>query len=203
MKKSALISIAIVAALLIGVCVTLFVPVREPVSLAFMQYLPGAQAAKLKLTNNSTKTITYLTDEHGGAVLALSKTSTGWTNSLPEILRGGTTDPATGKTIPAYFSGDPGFMTNGNGGRFELLRTNDLKPGQCAQLYVWFEADGSLTRVGTVCIIPQGSLAKRFGGWIGRVKQCCHLKSKPPGQIEIWCNEVLQVSSNPKSAEKR
>jgi hypothetical protein len=196
MKKSAFISIAIGIALLVGISVVLFMPAREPVSLTFLQYMTSRDVAKLKLTNNSGKTITYLTDQHGGAVLALANTPTGWTNSLPEIVSGGTTDPATGKTIPAYFSGDPGFMTNGSLAPFELLHIDKLKPGQSAELYAWLQADGSPTRAGTVCIVPQGKLAQQFGRWINRVKGWCHMKSTPSGQFEVWCNEPLQVSSS-------
>lgn len=199
MKRSMVIAVAL-GVLLIGVLAIILVPAREPVSLTFVQYLPGAEAAKLKLTNISSKTITYLTDEHGGAVLALPKASTGSTNSMPEILTG-TMTPPTGKPVPTYFFAVPGFVTNG--GRFEVLRANDLKPGQSAQLYVWFEADGSPTRVGTVCIIPQGKLAQQFGRWINRVKSWCHMKSKLPGQFEVWCSEPLQISSSPTRKEQQ
>ena len=199
MKRPVVIAVAL-GVLLIGVLAIILVPAREPVSLTFVQYLPGAQAAKLKLTNISNKTITYLTDEHGGAVLALPKASTGSTNSMPEIVSG-TMTPPKGKPIPAYFFADPGFMTNG--GRFEVLHANDLNPGQSAQLYVWFEANGSPTRVGTVCIVPQGKLAQQFGRWINRVKSWCHMKSRSPGQVEVWCSESLQMSSSPTRTERQ
>src|SRR5262249_5808114 len=98
MKRPVVIALVVV---LIGILAIVFVHPREPVSLTFVQYLPWRQAAKLKLTNNSSKTITYLTDQNGGAVLSLLKTSTGWTNSLPEIRSGTMTVAATGKTTPA------------------------------------------------------------------------------------------------------
>jgi hypothetical protein len=115
MKKRAFIGVAIAVVVLIGVVAIILVPAREPVSLSLLQYLPRAQPAKLKLTNNSSKTITYLTDYAGGAVFAVQKTSTGWTSPSPELLSGTRTDGLTGKTMPIYASADPRFMTNGPG----------------------------------------------------------------------------------------
>jgi len=142
MKKSVGIGIGIGVVLLIGVFAIVFVPSREPLSLTFVQYQPWRQAAKLKLTNNSSKTIIYLTDQGGAAVLALPKTCAGWSNSLPEILTGTTTD-AAGKTIPIYASAVPVFMTNRVLSHLKLLHCADLKPGESAELYVWFQVDGA------------------------------------------------------------
>ena len=75
MKKPAFISIAIGIALLVGISLIIFVSAREPLSLTFLEYQP--LRAKLKLTNNSGKTITYLTDYAGAAALALPKTFPG------------------------------------------------------------------------------------------------------------------------------
>jgi hypothetical protein len=182
---------------LIGVLAIVLLPAREPLSLKLLVYLPGAQTAKLKLINRSSKTITYLTDQHGGAVLGLTKTSTGWSNSLPEIISATRTYTGTAKPTPAYFAADPGFLTNLSLARFEALETHELEPGQSAVLYIWFQADGSPTRVGTVCIVSQGKLAQQFGRWINRVKSWCHMRARPPGQVEVWCNEPLPIYEFP------
>jgi len=190
MKKPAFISIAIGIALLVGISLIIFVSAREPLSLTFLEYQP--LRAKLKLTNNSGKTITYLTDYAGGAALALPKTFPGWTNSSRELVSGTMMDAATGKTMPFYIYADPGFTTNGSRFHTESLHPNDLKPGQSVELYAWLQADGSSTRAGTVCIVPQGKLAEQFGRWINRVKRWCRMKSTPPGLVEVWCAEPLQ-----------
>src|SRR5690242_5153549 len=81
MKRSVVISAA-VGVLLIGVCVVLFVPAREPLSLTLLNYRRWPHGATLRLTNNTTKTITYLTD--WGAytpVLFRQKTGNGWSTS--------------------------------------------------------------------------------------------------------------------------
>jgi hypothetical protein len=195
MKKSVVIGIGVGGVLLIGVFAIVFVPPRKPLSLSFLEYQP--LRAKLKLTNNSSKTITYLTDYAGGAVLVLAKTSPAWTNSSRELLNGTGTDGLTGKARPIYIYADPGFMTNGPPDNFKILHPNDLKPGQSVELYAWLQADGSPIRVGTVCIVPQGKLAQQFGRWLNRVKRWCRMKPTVPGRVEVWCNEQLQVPLSP------
>jgi len=200
MKRPALITIGTAAALLVGVCLVLFIPVREPVSLTFLQYEPWP-AAKLKLTNNSRKTITYVTDRADAPVLCRLKTSAGWTNTSRQVLGGTWRNAATGKTNQIFASADP---APGIGiSNLKLLERRELEPGQSAELYIILEPDGPPVRAGTVCIVPQGKLAQRFGQWIGNIKKWCHLKSNPPGQIEIWCKEPLQISLKPTNAEKR
>jgi hypothetical protein len=189
-KRWVLTSIAIGLALLAGISVIVFVTARKPISLTFLEYQP--LRAKLKLTNNSSKTITYMTDYFGGAALVLPKTSAGWTNSSRELLNGAMMDGLTGKTTPFHIYADAGYMTNGSRSHTESLQPKDLKPGQSAEIYAWLQADGSPIRVGTVCIVPQGKFAQQFGRWINRVKDWCHVKSTPPGLVEVWCAAPLQ-----------
>ena len=193
-KKSSFISIVIRIALLVGISGILFVSAPEPISLTFLEYQP--LRAKLRLTNNSGKTITYLTDYSGGAALALPKTSAGWTNSSRELIRGTMMDGLTGKTTPFYIYADPGFMTNLGPDNSKSLQPNDLKPGQSAELYAWLQADGSSIRAGTLCIVPQGKLAEQFGRWLNRVKRSCRMKTTPPGVVEVWCSQPLQDRSS-------
>jgi hypothetical protein len=197
MKKAVIIAVA-VGVLLIGVLAIVFISVREPLSLTFLEYQP--LRAKLKLTNNSSKTISYLTDYSDGAALALPKTSAGWTNSSRELVSGTMMDAATGKTMPMYTYAEPGFITNGSGVHTEFLLPKYLEPGQSAELYAWLQADGSPTRAGTVCIVPQGKLAEQFGRCINRVKHWCRMKSTPPGVVEAWCADPLQDPTSPMPA---
>jgi hypothetical protein len=216
MKKSAFISVAIGIMLLVVISVVLLVPGREPVTLTFLRYEPWP-AAKLKLTNNSRKTITYLTGRADAPVLYRLRTSAGWTNTSPRITTGTrveTTYGASGTIVSSttnqlYFLGDLNPLKPGNAGRrFDLaqhLQTHKLEPGQSGELYVTLEVDGASRRIGTVCIIPQGKLAQQFARWIGRVKGWCRIKSKltVPGQVEVWCNEPLQISSSPTHGVKK
>jgi hypothetical protein len=192
-KKSTLISIVIGIALLAGISVILFVSAREPISLTFLEYQP--LRARLRLTNNSGKTITYLTDYAGGAALTLPKMSRGWTNSSRELLSGAM--GAGGKRI--YIYADPGFMTNGGPDNYKSLQPNDLKPGQSAELYAWLQADGSPIRAGTLCLVPQGKLAEQIGRWLNRVKRWCRMKTTPPGVVEVWCSQPLKDPSSLRS----
>jgi hypothetical protein len=188
---------------LIGVLAIVFVTSREPVSLTFSQYEPWP-AAKLKLTNNSRKTITYLTGRADAPVLSRLKTSARWTNTSRPVISGTHWDAGTGQTNQIYLLADLAtFKAEVRLGRLDILQTHELEPGQSAELYVSLEAYGPPTRVGTVCIVPQGKLAQQFGHWVNRVKGWCHIKPAPPGQVEVWCNEPLQISSAPVNAEKR
>jgi hypothetical protein len=155
--------------------------------------------AKLRLTNNSGKTITYLTDYSGGAALALPKTSRGWTNSSRELLRGTVMDGLTEKITPFYAYADPGFMTKGSTGDSKSLYPNELKPGQSAELYAWLQADGSSIRAGTLCIVPQGKLAEQIGRWLNGAKRWCRMKTTPPGVVEVWCSQPLKDPSSLRS----
>ena len=196
MKKRIFMGVAIAAVVLIGVVVILFVPAREPVSMTFLEYHQSFHDAKLKLTNGSRKTITYLTDRDDDPVLCRLKTSAGWTNSSRELVRGTMMDGLTGKTTPFYIYADPGFMTNLGPDNSKSLQPNDLKPGQSAELYVWLQADGSSIRAGTLCIVPQGKLAEQIGHWLNRVKRWCRMKTTPPGVVEVWCRQPLQDPSS-------
>jgi len=209
MKKSAAVGIGVGVVLLIAVFAIAFVPARQPVSLTFLQYSAGRDAAKLKLTNNSRKTITYLTDQTGTPVLSLLKSSSGWTNMSPPIVTGthietryGTsTNVVSSTTNQIYLVTD--LATLARGQIPETLQTHTLEPGEGAELYVSLEADGPPIRVGTVCIVPQGKLAQQFGHWMDRVKRWCRMKPTVPGQVEVWCARPLQTSSSPVNAEKR
>jgi hypothetical protein len=212
MKKRAFIAVAIGVVVSIGILATILVPVREPVSLTFVRYEPWP-AAKLKLTNNSRKTITYVTSLADAPVLSRLKTSAGWTNTSPLIMSGTriqTTFGGSGTIVSSttnqyYFLGDL-IRLKADDARVGVehlqylqLQTHKLEPGQSGELYLNLEVDGPPRRVGTVCIIPQGTLAQQFARWINRVKGLCRIKSKStvPGQVEVWCNEPLQISSKP------
>jgi hypothetical protein len=194
MKKRTLIGIAIAVVVLIGVLAIIFVSAREPISLTFLEY--QSLRARLRLTNNSGKTITYLTHYSGDVALDLPKTFRGWTNSSKELVSLTGTDGATGKTTPFYIYADAGFMTNGSPGDSVILHAKELKPGESAEIYASLQADGSPTRVGTLCIVPQGELARQFGRWMDRVKRWCRMRTIPPGVVEVWCSQPLQDRSS-------
>jgi hypothetical protein len=210
MKRSVVIGVIVGMALLTVVIAIAFVPAREPVSLTLMQYHRWPHGATLKLTNNSKKNIGYLTDLGGytlGAytpILFCQKTENGWTNTSPPISPSPNVtfiaQPSgfvVGSTNKFYSMGIPGT----NAGFMRALQPREIKPGRSAELYVSLEPDGPPIRVGTVCIIPQGKLAQQFGQWMVHIKRWCYLKSNPPGQVEVWCNEPLQVSSKPTHTE--
>jgi hypothetical protein len=205
MKKRAFIGGAIAVLVLIGVLAIILVPAREPVSLTFLEYR-GSAGAKLKLTNNSKKTVTYFTDQTGTPVLSISKASAGWTNASLEVLSGTLRNLGTGETNQIYLISDPSIFSRPDGSMsvFPFLRAHDLRAGQSAELYVSLEADGPPIRVSTVCCTPPGKLAQQFGRWISPVKSWCGIKSKssPPGQFEVRCNEPLKISTAPANPEK-
>jgi len=195
-KKRVVIWAAVAMAVLIGVLVVVFVPGRERVSLTLLHYRRWPDGATLKLSNDTGRTITYLTKQGGSATLFLKKTADGWTNApLPVIPEMELSDAPSAKFIQV-------FVLDSSSPR-ELGRSRQLKPGQSAEIYVGLEPDGLPMRVGVVCRIPQGPVAQRFGKWIWWIKQRCHLKSTPPGQIEVWCSEPLQVSEKPTRAAKK
>jgi hypothetical protein len=207
MKRSVVISVA-VGVLLIGVLAILLVPGREPVSLTFLRYhrwppVPSAihTGATLKLTNNSKKTITYLTDFGGGIFLFLRKTPEGWTNTSIPVSSAMFMDRPGGKLTPGYIFADPAVPRKPGEGA-SPVRIRELKPGQSIEVYVGVEPDTLPMRVGIVCRTPQGKLAQQLGNWIGRAKIWCHIKSKPPGLFEVWCDEPMQISSAPPNSEK-
>jgi hypothetical protein len=208
MKKSAAIGIGVGVALLIVFAIVFF-PTREPISLTLLQYYPLTPGAKLKLTNGSRKTITYLTDNTGAPVLSLLKTPTGWTNTSPLIIIGTWTGTSygtsgsilTSKTNQGYVAVDPAKFPTSGGFR-GFLQTYTLQPGESTELYVSLEAERSPIRVGTVCIVPQGKLARHFSKWINQGKTWLRIRAKPPDQIEVWCNKPLQVSSSPTREER-
>jgi hypothetical protein len=194
MKKPIVIWALVAVAVLIGVLVIAFVPGRERVSLTLLHYRRGPDGATLKLSNDTRKTITYFTMQGGSATLFLRKTADGWTNApLPIIPEMEIADARSAKSMQA-------FVINSSS-PVQLARSRELKPGQSAEIYVGLEPDGWPMRPGVVCRIPQGAVAQRWGRWIWRIKQRCHLKSRPPGEIEVWCSEPLQVSAKPTRAE--
>jgi len=194
-KKPFVIWGAVAVAVLTGVLIIVFVPGRERVSLTRLHYRRWPDGATLKLSNDSRRTITYFTKQGGSATLFVTKTADGWTNApLPIIPEMELSDAPSAKFVHL-------FVIDASSSPIELGRSRQLKPGQSAEIYVGLEPDGLPMRVGVVCRIPQGPVAQRLGQWIGRVKQWCHLKSRPPGEFEVWCSEPLQVSAKPTRAE--
>jgi hypothetical protein len=198
-KKRVVIWTLVAVVMLIVVLVVVFVPGRERVSLTLLHYRRWPHGATLKLSNDTSKTITYFTDQGGGVILFLSKTESGWTNtslSLTEVRL----SALDGKLRQVYSLRSPSSPKK-EGDPLEIARSRELKPGQSAEVYVELEADGLPVRAGVVCCVPRGPVAQRLGKWIGRVKQWCHLKYKEPGVIEVWCPESLQVSAKPTRTE--
>jgi hypothetical protein len=203
MKRSVVIPVA-VGVLLIGVLAIFLVPAREPVSLALVQYHRWPHGATLKLTNNSSKNIAYLADA-GAPLLFCQKTEKGWSNTSPNIsqlrLASYIQNGVVVIDTNLYFIGVLGNSTNA--GFTQPLRARELKPGRSTELYLILEPDGPPIRAGTVCIIPRGKLVQQFGQWMVHIKRWFHLKSNLSGQIEVWCNEPLQVSLRPTRAERQ
>jgi hypothetical protein len=194
-KKRVVIWTAVGVAVVIGALVVIFVPGRERVSLTLLRYRRGPDGATLKLSNDTARTITYFTKQGGSATLFVTKTADGWTNApLPIIPEMEIADARSAKSMHL-------FVIDASSSPIELGRSRELKPGQSAEIYVGLEPDGLPMRVAVVCRIPQGAVAQRFGKWIWWIKQRCHLKSRPPGEIEVWCSEPLQLTAKPTRAE--
>jgi hypothetical protein len=206
MKRSVVIPV-VVGVLLIGVIALAFVPVREPVSLTLVRYQRWPHGATLKLSNDTTKTISYLTEQGGYTpTLFRQKTGNGWTASPPlmsqlSVLSYIQNGAFVSDTNLFILVGVPG--NSPNAGRSHVFQAHELKPGRSAELYVSLEPDAPPIGVGTVCIIPQGKFAQQFGQWMAHIKRWCHLKSNLPGQFELWCDEPLQVSLKPTRAEQQ
>jgi hypothetical protein len=200
-KKPVVIWTLVAVAVLIGVLVVVFIPGRERVSLTLLNYRRRPHGASLKLSNDTSRTITYLTDKGGFAFLSWQKTPNGWTNTSLPIMKVSFGDPVSRKATQVYIFDYPSSPKK-VGDSVELARSRELKPGQSAEIYVGLEPDGLPLRVGVAYGVPQGPVAQRIGKWIGRVKQWCHLKYKEPDLIEVWCSEPLQVSAKPARAEK-
>jgi hypothetical protein len=198
-KKPVIIWTLVAAAALIGVLVVVLVPGRERVTLTFLNYQRTPYGAMLKLSNDTRRTITYVNIEGGLPSLSQRKTPNGWTNtSIPirefNVSMRGNSQPNEPKIFACVFS-------DAGGSQVKLVRSRELAPGQSAEVYVGLEPNGLPIRVGVVCYVPQGPVAQRIGTWVGWLKQQCHLKSTPPpGQIEVWCPEPLQVSAKPTRA---
>jgi hypothetical protein len=196
-KQRAIIWTLVGVVVLIGVLVVVFVPGRERVSLTFLNYQRTPYGATLKLSNDTSKTITYLTDQRGGLFLFLRKTPGGWTNTSLPITR------VMIGTTPGYVFADPAIPLKPNkGGFIEVVRSRELNPGESTEVHVRIEPDALPMRAGVLCCVRQGAVAKRFEQSIGWIKRWCHLKSKPPGQMEVWCSEPLQGFAKPTRAEK-
>jgi hypothetical protein len=193
-KKRVVIWTAVAMAVLTGVLVIVFVPGGERVSLTLLHYRRWPDGATLKLSNDTGRTITYFTKQGGSATLFVTKTAGGWTNApLPVIPEMEIADAVSAKSMHV--------IRIDSSSPVELGRSRQLKPGQSAEIYVGLEPDGLPMRAGVVCRIPQGAVAQRLGQWIWWVKQRCHVKSRPPGEIEVWCSEPLQVTARPIPAE--
>jgi hypothetical protein len=189
-KKPVVIWTLVTVVVLVGVLVVVFVPGRERVFLTLLHYRRGPDGATLKLSNETGKTITYLTAQGGSATLFVQKTADGWTNMpIPVIPEMESADAVSANPIAEFV-----FPLSSS---MDFERSRELKPGQSAEIYVGLEPDGWPMRVGVVCRIPQGPVAERMGKWVGWLKERCHLKSRPPGEIEVWCSEPLQVSAKP------
>jgi hypothetical protein len=195
-KKPVVIWTFVAVVVLIGALVVVFVPGSERVSLTLLHYRSWPVGATLKLSNDTKKTITYLTAQGGSATLFVQKTADGgWTNiPLPVIPEMEIADAVSAKSMYVFVLDNPSSM------EFTRYRKRELKPGQSAEIYVGLEPDEPPVRVGVVCRIPQGPVTQRLGHWIWWMKQQCHVKSRPPGQIEVWCSEPLQVSAKPTRA---
>lgn len=181
---------------MIGVLVVVFVPGRERVSLTLLHYRRSPYGATLKLSNDTGKTITYFTLQGGSATLFVTKTADGWTNApLPIIPEMEFADAVSAKSMHVFVIDSSSPREGG--------RSRELKPGQSAEIYVGLEPDGLPMRAGVVCRIPQGPVAQRLGKWIGRIKQWCHKKPRPPGEFEVWCSDPLQVSAKPSRAQEK
>lgn len=206
MKRRAFIGIGIAVVLLVGVLAIAFASARKPVSLTFLEYHQSFHHAKLKLTNGSRKTITYLTDRDDVPILCRLKTSKGWSNASRPVLSGTSWNSGSNKTNQIYVFADTAFpQPSGRAPRLEYLRAHELEPGQSAEFYFDLKVDGPPMRVGVVCFKPPGKLARQFGQWPDRVKLWCRIRlySKPPGQFEVWCNETLQLPTAAANEEKR
>jgi hypothetical protein len=202
-KKPVVVWTIVAVVVLTAVLVIAFVPGRERVSLTLSHYRRWPHGATLKLSNNTRRTITYVTYQSGFASLSQQKTPDGWTNtSIPMSsvydFPQRTTLPIEPKTYAFVYPASP--VTKDY--RVELARSRELKSGQSAEVYVELEPDGLPVRAGVVCRVPQGSVAQQIGKWVGWLKQWCHLKSRPPGEIEVWCSEPLQVSAKPERVER-
>jgi len=197
-KKPVVIWTLAAVMVLIAVLVIAFVPGQQRVSLTLLNYR-WSHGAVLKLSNDSRRTIIYLTDRDGGVSLFMQKTPGGWTNTSIPMTRGMINfNPATGVATPTELW----FYYRSSSPRIESARSRELKPGQSAEVYVGLEPDGLPTRVGIMCYVPLGPVEQRMGQWIWWIKQRCHMKSRPPSEIEVWCSEPLQVSAKPERLER-
>jgi len=177
-----------------AILVIAFVPGRERVSLTLLHYRSWPDGATLKLSNDTRKTITYLIAQGGSPTLFVQKTADGWTNiPVPVIPEMELSNFGSAKSVQIYV-----FAPTSSIG-FE--RSRELKPGQSTEIYVGLEPDGLPVRAGVVCRVPQGPVAQRMAQWISWIKQRCHMKSRPPGEIEVWCSEPLQMSARPTRGE--
>jgi len=193
-KKRVVIWTVVAVAVLMGVLVIVFIPGRERVFLTLLRYRRWPDGATLKLSNDTGRTITYFTKQGGSATLFVTKTADGWTNTpLPIIPEMEIADARSASSMHV-------LVIDSSSPR-ELGRSRQLKPGQSAEIYVGLEPDGLPMQAGVVCRIPQGAVEQRFGKWIWRIKQRCHLKSRPPGEIEVWCSETLQLTAKPTRVE--
>jgi hypothetical protein len=192
-KKPIVIWTLVAVVVLTAVLVIAFFPGQQRVSLTLLHYQRWPHGATLKLSNDTKKTITYLTQQGGSPTLFMKKTAGGWTNTSLPIMWESFWDGNRWKSAPVYV-----FSYSSS----EVARSRELKPGRNTEVYVGLEPDGLPMRVGVVCCVPQGPIAQRFGKWVARVKQWCHLKSGLPGEIEVWCSEPLQVSAKPERGER-
>jgi len=173
---------------------------RSKVSLMFVEYRRWPNGAILRLTNGTQATIRYLAGPEDGIssgrpILRLQKTTSGWTNTSPEVVQGMRTfDPRTGASRELFFLVDPAAPPKA-GDRLQDLINRDLKPGQSEDFFVRLEPGASPVRIGTVCPVPRGAIQLKLQPWTFRVRQWFGSKSPPLTEsslLEIWCPDSLQ-----------
>src|SRR5260221_7907371 len=125
----------------------------------------------VRLDNGTRMSIRYLAEHNGtpkgGPILCVQKTSRGWPTASSIVRSAMFLNPSTGKTNEYFFLVPGGVAKPGD--RFESLETGELRPGQQAEFFIRLEPGALPVRVGTICYLPQGKLAKMIQPWLSRV----------------------------------
>ncbi len=166
MKKRVAIWALVGVVVLIGVLVVVLVVGRERVSLTLSHYHRWPHGATLKLSNDTSRTITYLTDAGGGIFLFQHKTPEGWTNASIPITSVMVMDRIGGALKPAYVFADPAVPLKP--GPVDSPRVRELKPGRSTEIYVGLEPGGVARACG--CCVQRsartGRATYRDMGWV-------------------------------------
>jgi hypothetical protein len=177
------------------------VPLQPQISLTLLEYRKWPHGAMLLLSNGTPSTIRYLSEPGdtpaGNLVLWVQKTSDRWTNSSLVVKSIAGMNPATRKPIEFFYLANPNVLPKA-GDRVDVLRTQDLAPGQSVEFFVRLEPGGMPRKVGTVCYLPQSAFEKKLRPWLDRVRQWFRMKASPPGQREVWCPTPLSMPEEPK-----